>query len=209
MKKGSADSVTMVRSVQRYLTSSFSGSVVGGPLSSTRCRHRVGERVNIPVVKLPRSSDAPLPSSAMPRCNLPRLFSSLSRSRQADLTCSGNLRRSLTSHAKGPALGWRFLSTRNEGDPASGDFAADVGDCNSVDCNGVCWKCGSAVHRRDFFCECGAAQLLDGRLSYFEMFRSPPSIFLEMKQVEKEFKTLQRAFHPVGHRLYLVLANSK
>lgn len=60
---------------------------------------------------------------------------------------------------------------------------------------------------RAYFCECGAAQLLDGRLDYFEMFDCPPSVFLELKEVEKRFKNMQRAFHPVsdggGAVLYL------
>ncbi|CAM9378184.1 unnamed protein product, partial [Hapterophycus canaliculatus] len=59
-----------------------------------------------------------------------------------------------------------------------------------------CWNCNSPVSCREFFCRCGAAQLLDGRLNYFEMFNCPPSVFLELKEVEKSFKDMQRAFHP-------------
>lgn len=92
-------------------------------------------------------------------------------------------------------LGGRLLST---------------GASTRINNNGSpCWKCKSTVGPREYFCECGAVQLLDGRVDYFEMFDCPPSVFLGLKEVEKRFKNMQRAFHPVSaalsKALYLLL----
>lgn len=99
-------------------------------------------------------------------------------------------------------LGRRLLSTRAS---ALGGEGGDIniGRSSSSSAGGSgspCWKCKSIVGPREYFCECGAAQLLDGRLDYFEMFDCPPSVFLELKEVEKRFKNMQRAFHPVSGR---------
>lgn len=61
----------------------------------------------------------------------------------------------------------------------------------------TCWKCGSPVSCRDFFCKCGAPQLLEGRVDYFELLGCPRSVFVEAKLLEMNFKNMQRAFHPV------------
>lgn len=73
---------------------------------------------------------------------------------------------------------------------------------NSNNSSSRCWKCNSMVSWREYFCKCGVAQLLDERLDYFEMFDCPPSVFLELGEVEKRFKKMQRAFHPVSTSLY-------
>lgn len=95
--------------------------------------------------------------------------------------------------------GWRLLSTRASalGGGEGGDIN-DGGGSSSSGAGSPCWKCKSIVGPREYFCECGAAQLLDGRLDYFEMFDCPPCVFLELKEVEKRFKNMQRAFHPVS-----------
>lgn len=61
-----------------------------------------------------------------------------------------------------------------------------------------CWKCMSTIRIRDFFCKCGAAQLLDERLDYFEMFDRTPEILMDVGDVENRFKNMQRIFHPVS-----------
>ena len=71
---------------------------------------------------------------------------------------------------------------------------ASAGDGNSP-----CWKCTSPVELRQFFCDCGAAQLLDERLDYFEMFHQSPSVLVDANDIEKQFKNMQRAFHPVSY----------
>lgn len=106
---------------------------------------------------------------------------------------------------------WRSLSTRAS-DPASptakstASASGSEGGEGGVGDNGrsegdddrSCWKCSLTVTAQDFFCECGAVQPLDGRLDYFEMLGSPPSVFLDLKAVERQFKNMQRAFHPVS-----------
>lgn len=62
-----------------------------------------------------------------------------------------------------------------------------------------CWKCNSPISSRAFFCSCGAPQPLgEKRADYFEMFDCSPSVFLDVKELEKKFKNMQRAFHPVS-----------
>eukprot|EP00752_Nemacystus_decipiens_P003129 g2896.t1 len=90
-------------------------------------------------------------------------------------------------------LGSRLLSTRTS---ARGGGGGDINNGGGSSAGSPCWKCKSIVDPREYFCECGAAQLLDGRLDYFEMFDCPPSVFLELKEVETRFKNMQRAFHP-------------
>lgn len=99
---------------------------------------------------------------------------------------------------------WRSLSTRaSDGDNSGGrlNLQGITGSCRvegPEDEDNSCWKCKSSVSLREFFCLCGAAQLLDGRLDYFEMFGCPPSVFLDLKGLEAKFKDMQRAFHPVS-----------
>lgn len=88
-------------------------------------------------------------------------------------------------------LGWRPMSTR------ASALGVDINN-GSRGAGSSCWKCNSIVSPREYFCECGVAQLLDGRLDYFEMFDCSPSVFLELKEIEKRFKNMQRAFHPVS-----------
>lgn len=89
---------------------------------------------------------------------------------------------------------WRSLSTRTSDGVSSRGSRAEGpgGEDNS------CWRCESSISLREFFCVCGAAQLFDGRLDYFDMFECPPSVFLDLKDLETKFKDMQRAFHPVS-----------
>lgn len=90
--------------------------------------------------------------------------------------------------------GWRSLSTRaSDGVSSRGSRAEGPGGEDNS-----CWRCESSISLREFFCVCGAAQLLDGRLDYFDMFECPPSVFLDLKDLETKFKDMQRAFHPVS-----------
>lgn len=94
-------------------------------------------------------------------------------------------------------LGRRTLSVRTP------NSASESGSNNSNNNNNTrCWKCQSTVGWREYFCKCGATQLLDEHLDYFEMFDCPPSVFLELSEVEKRFKKMQRAFHPVSASRY-------
>lgn len=70
-----------------------------------------------------------------------------------------------------------------------------------------CWKCMSTVRVRDFFCKCGAAQLLDERLDYFEMFDKTPAVLMDVSDVENRFKKMQRIFHPVSFALICIIAH--
>jgi len=104
-------------------------------------------------------------------------------------------------------LGWRLLNTGTSSEDAErgGISTGCSSSSSSSDSTASCWKCGSTVSWREYFCECGAAQPLDGRLDYFEMFGCPPSVFLELKEVEKHFKNMQRAFHPVSADLTITI----
>lgn len=70
-----------------------------------------------------------------------------------------------------------------------------------------CWKCMSTIRIRDFLCKCGAAQLLDERLDYFEMFDKTPAILIDVSDVESRFKKLQRIFHPVSSALVCMIVH--
>lgn len=97
-------------------------------------------------------------------------------------------------------LGRRTLSTRTPNAASvsrSGDRDGNSNNSSSSSSR-CCWKCNSTVSWREYFCKCGVAQLLDERLDYFEMFDCPPSVFLELGEIEKRFKKMQRAFHPVS-----------
>lgn len=89
--------------------------------------------------------------------------------------------------------GWRSLSSRVMGNSAAKLSTIQKGrECN-------CWKCKSSICSRAFFCSCGAPQPLgEGRVDYFEMFDLNPSVFLDVKELEKKFKNMQKAFHPVS-----------
>lgn len=105
------------------------------------------------------------------------------------------------SRKRGPP--WRILSRSTASNTANNDFNRQIDANNdSKDQEGhisSCSKCASTVSARDFFCEeCGAAQLLDGRLDYFQLFGIRPSVFMDLKHAEKKFKDMQRAFHPVS-----------
>lgn len=106
----------------------------------------------------------------------------------------------LYAYRKRP-LGTRALFARKSDADNVASSGGEHGDINTGSSSGsassTCWKCNSPVGSRKFFCQCGAAQLLDGRLNYFEMFDCPPLVFLDLKKVEKSFKDMQRAFHPV------------
>lgn len=62
-----------------------------------------------------------------------------------------------------------------------------------------CWKCDSSLDDGALRCTCGAPQPLDGRLDYFEILGCPRSVFVDMKELEGNFKRIQRAFHPVSY----------
>lgn len=95
--------------------------------------------------------------------------------------------------------GWRSLSTLTP----DGVSARDSRDEGPGGEDNSCWRCESSISLRKYFCVCGAAQLLDGRLDYFDMFECSPSVFLDLKDLETKFKDMQKAFHPVstGSRL--------
>lgn len=65
----------------------------------------------------------------------------------------------------------------------------------------------STIRIRDFLCKCGAAQLLDERLDYFEMFDKTPAILIDVSDVESRFKKLQRIFHPVSSALVCMIVH--
>lgn len=103
------------------------------------------------------------------------------------------------SRKRPPLWRSRSLSTRAS-DPAKAksDKGGLGNSGRAQDYEGSCWKCDLTVAEREFFCECGAVQPLDRRLDYFEMLGSPPAVFLNLKEVERQFKNMQRAFHPVS-----------
>ena len=106
--------------------------------------------------------------------------------------------RSLSTRASDPASPTPSSTASSASSSAGGEGDVDNNGKAGDDDNGSCWKCSLTVAEREFFCECGAVQPLDGRLDYFEMLGSPPSVFLDLKAVERQFKNLQRAFHPVS-----------
>lgn len=140
--------------------------------------------------------------------------------RSAQDCCTVDVRRMLTPFeptCRKRRPSWRSLSTRAS-DPTRPGASPTEGSTASVprseggeggvsdngraegenDDDSSCWKCSLTVAEREFFCECGAVQPLDGRLDFFEMLGSAPSVFLDLKAVERQFKNLQRAFHPVS-----------
>lgn len=110
---------------------------------------------------------------------------------------SGALELNTQASRKRPP-GWRSVSTgASDASNDSPGSASGRDNLKSHD-DSSCWKCDLTVSRREYFCECGAAQPLDGRLDYFEMFGCPPAVHLDLNQLEKNFKNMQRAFHPVS-----------
>lgn len=141
---------------------------------------------------------SPSPRSTKPAHALLRLSLALYPSRPRLIDSGGIL--AFDAQASRKRLpGWRSLSTvGSDGascDPGMVDEARGGAQAQG---DVSCWRCDSTVSWRDYFCACGAAQELDGRLDYFEMFGCPPSVFLNLKDVEKQFKNMQRAFHPVS-----------
>lgn len=90
----------------------------------------------------------------------------------------------------------RATDDAKESQPVGESEASQCPRGASNDCS--CWKCGSSLCCREFFCGCGVAQLLDERLDYFEMFGSSRSVFMDVEDLERKFKNMQRAFHPVS-----------
>lgn len=128
-----------------------------------------------------------------------RPCSTLRYPQQQAVHCEGLRAFDSQGSRKRPSPVWRSLSTsRSDGSAGRAGSAGGDASTDKVQEDAICWKCESPVDWRDFFCECGAAQLLDGRLDYFEMFGHPPSVFLDTKEVEKKYKNIQRAFHPVS-----------
>ena len=184
---------------------------IGGAPSLT---HHHGATRNATEVALPQlGSQGHQPRSPPPRKH--RANASIwsePMPRSAQDCCTVDVRRMLipfeapTCRKRQPS--WRSLSTRasNPASPTANSTASASGSEGGVGDNGraegndgsSCWKCSLAVADREFFCECGAVQPLDGRLDYFEMLGSPPSVFLDLQAVERQFKNMQRAFHPVS-----------
>lgn len=64
-----------------------------------------------------------------------------------------------------------------------------------------CWKCNSALQIKDLFCSaesCGVVQpiKLDQNNSMFDLFHVPANFNIDEEVLDKNFKELQRQFHP-------------
>ena len=170
--------------------------LVTGTCREIAVEARPGAQPSVPAATATRS---PRPS----RRPAPPHRAGLACCGQAGLSSDGLVHFARDASRKRP-VGWRLLTTRasSEDGGAGGDITngsnGSTSSNGNTDNTAPCWKCGSTVSRREYFCECGAAQPLDGRLDYFEMFGCPPSVFLELKEVENRFKNMQRAFHPVS-----------
>ena len=65
----------------------------------------------------------------------------------------------------------------------------------------ACWKCLSAMEKRDIFCpvkECNVIQPLHmNEVDLYDLFGLPPNTFrIDLVQLEKSFKSLQKVVHP-------------
>lgn len=204
----------LARGALRVLNGANLRSAGGGAAPSSSHRHRATRHATgFALTQLVSQGHQPPSPQPTNRAN-----ASLPRPAPA---CTVDVRRMLTSFGARACRkrqpSWRSLSTRasnaasspasctaSSSASSSEGGAGGVGDNGRAqdddddDDDGSCWKCNLTVAEREFFCECGAVQPLDGSMDYFEMLGSPPAVFLDLKEVERRFKNMQRAFHPVS-----------
>lgn len=164
------------------------------PLRHRATRNATGFAIPQPVSQGRQPGSPPRTNTSVWSSQTPRLPRDCTVDHSVMLTLAARI-----SRRRQPSWRSRSLSTRASAPAnAKSDGGGPGNNGRGQDDEGNCWKCDLTVAEREFFCECGAVQPLDGRLDYFEMLGSPPAVFLDLKEVERQFKNMQRAFHPVS-----------
>jgi molecular chaperone HscB len=167
---------------------------------SSVCRLRVRLLSSFPAVSLPRCT------SKLPTCKAAKLSANSYHS--TSLQCihvrpdnidspyrcprapfrANTLRSSLANHSTAPTCSKPCQNVNS---------SSTTPRCSRNKDESVCWCCGACNNSWNLFCgTCAYIQPLDGETNYFQLLDLPQSFDVDLAQVEKNFKTLQKQVHP-------------